>query len=150
MGKRRSRLRLYNGWVVCLFCQIAAGKLPAQVVLESNEVIAFLDKSPVQLGHVLLIPKAHVPTFADLPPEQTGTFFQIGQRLSVAVEAAMEAEGTFVAMNNKVSQSVPHLHLHIVPRKKGDGLKGFFWPRKKYASDEDAAAVAARIRKAVA
>ena len=149
-GRRRSGLRLYNGWVACLFCQIAAGKLPAQVVLESNEVIAFLDKSPVQLGHVLLIPKAHVPTFADLPAEQTGTFFQIGQRLSIAVEQAMEAEGTFVAMNNKVSQSVPHLHLHIVPRKKGDGLKGFFWPRKKYASDEDAAAIAARIRKAVA
>jgi histidine triad (HIT) family protein len=132
----------------CLFCQIAAGKLPAHVVLENNEVLAFLDKSPVQHGHVLLMPKAHVPTFADLPAEQTGEFFKIGQRLSVAVEAAMDAEGTFVAMNNKVSQSVPHLHLHIVPRRKGDGLKGFFWPRKKYASDDEAAEIAQRIHKA--
>jgi histidine triad (HIT) family protein len=132
----------------CLFCQIAAGKLPAHVVLENNELIAFLDKSPLQAGHILLIPKPHVPTFAQLPPEQTGEFFKVAQRLTVAVEEAIEAEGTFVAMNNKVSQSVPHLHLHIVPRKKGDGLKGFFWPRKKYASDDEAAEIAHRIHKA--
>ena len=111
--------------------------------------MAFLDKSPLQFGHVLLIPKRHIVTFAELPPEQTGDFFKVGQMLSLAVEKGMAADGTFVAMNNKVSQSVPHLHLHVVPRKKGDGLKGFFWPRKKYASDDDAAQAARKIKEAL-
>jgi histidine triad (HIT) family protein len=133
----------------CIFCDIVSGKLAAHVVLENNDAVAFLDKSPLQLGHVLLIPKRHIVTFAELPPEQTGDFFKVGQMLSLAAEKAMSADGTFVAMNNKVSQSVPHLHLHIVPRKKGDGLKGFFWPRKKYASDDDAAEVARRIKEAL-
>lgn len=133
----------------CIFCQIADGKLAAHVVVENNEAIAFLDKSPLQHGHVLLIPKHHVVTLNELPQEQTGEFFKLAQRLSVAVEHGMQAEGTFVAINNKVSQSVPHLHLHIVPRKKGDGLKGFFWPRKKYASDDDAALAARSIREAL-
>jgi histidine triad (HIT) family protein len=133
----------------CIFCDIVSGKLPAHVVLENNDAIAFLDKSPLQFGHVLLIPKRHIVTFAELPPEQTGDFFKVGQMLSLAVEKGMAADGTFVAMNNKVSQSVPHLHLHVVPRKKGDGLKGFFWPRKKYASDDDAAQAARKIKEAL-
>ena len=135
--------------MACIFCQIADGKLPAHVVVENNDAIAFLDKSPLQHGHVLLIPKHHVVTLDELPQEQTGEFFKLAQRLSVAVEHGMQAEGTFVAINNKVSQSVPHLHLHIVPRKKGDGLKGFFWPRKKYASDDDAVLAAKSIREAL-
>jgi histidine triad (HIT) family protein len=133
----------------CIFCDIVSGKLPAYVVLENNDAVAFLDKSPLQFGHVLLIPKRHIVTFAELPPEQTGDFFKVGQMLSLAVEKGMGADGTFVAMNNKVSQSVPHLHLHVVPRKKGDGLKGFFWPRKKYASDDAAVEVARMIKEAL-
>jgi histidine triad (HIT) family protein len=133
----------------CLFCQIVDGKVPAHIIVENNDTLGFLDHSPLQFGHILLIPKRHIVTFAELPPEQTGEFFKVGQMLSLAAEQAMEADGTFVAMNNKVSQSVPHLHLHIVPRKKGDGLKGFFWPRKKYPNDGEAAETAARIRKAL-
>lgn len=132
----------------CLFCQIVAGKIPAEIVLENNDALAFLDHRPLQYGHVLFIPKPHIETFDELPPEQTGDFFKVAQSLSTGVERAMEAEGTFLAINNKISQSVPHLHLHIVPRKKGDGLKGFFWPRKKYAAN-DLADTGARIREAL-
>jgi histidine triad (HIT) family protein len=132
---------------MCVFCQIVAGKLPAHIVYRDQQAVGFLDKSPLQFGHVLLIPAQHVETLADLPAATFGDFFGIVQRLAVAVERGMEAEGTFVALNNKVSQSVPHLHVHIVPRRKGDGLKGFFWPRKKYANEEEMAATAARITK---
>ena len=133
-------------WV---FCQIVAGKVPAEIVVENNEALAFLDKSPLQHGHVLLIPKPHIETLDQLPPEQSGDFFKLTQMISVAVERGLGAEGTFIALNNKVSQSVPHIHMHIVPRKKGDGLKGFFWPRKKYASDEHMAETALKIREAL-
>lgn len=130
----------------CVFCDIVAGKTAAHIVVENNDALAFLDRSPLQYGHVLLIPKPHIVTVDQLPPEQTGDFFKVAQMLAIAVERGMQAEGTFLAINNKVSQSVPHLHLHIVPRRKGDGLKGFFWPRKKYDSDEAMAAAAAAIR----
>jgi histidine triad (HIT) family protein len=132
-----------------MFCRIRDGEVPAQVVLDEPGVLAFLDHRPVFPGHVLLIPRTHYETLADLPDVEIGPFFKAGQRLAVAVERAMEAQGTFVAINNKVSQSVPHLHLHVVPRRRKDGLRGFFWPRHHYPDDAAAAAAAAAIRDAL-
>lgn len=134
----------------CLFCRIAAGDEPAEVVLDEPEVVAFLDVRPVFPGHVLLVPRAHYETLADLPPDLLPVVFGAAQRLARAVEAGMEADGTFVAMNNRVSQSVPHFHVHVVPRRRKDGLRGFFWPRTKYASDEEQARVGERLRAALA
>jgi histidine triad (HIT) family protein len=133
----------------CLFCQIVGGELEAQIVFEDDHTLAFLDHRPLFPGHSLLIPKVHYEVFSDLPFELVGPFFQNGQLLAAAIERAMEAEGTFVAMNNRVSQSVPHLHLHIVPRRKKDGLKGFFWPRHKYENEQAIIAVAGSIRKQI-
>ena len=133
----------------CLFCAIAAGEADAAVVHADDDTVAFLDIRPVFKGHVLLVPRAHVETYADLPGEGVGPFFATGQRLSRAVVAAMGAQGSFVAMNNVVSQSVPHLHLHVVPRVRKDGLRGFFWPRTTYDSPEEMAAVAASISAAM-
>lgn len=116
----------------CVFCEIARGDLPADVVYQDSNSIAFLDDHPVFPGHVLLCPREHHVTLLDLPTDLTGPMFRNTQLLAKAVEAAMEAEGTFVAINNRVSQTVPHLHIHIVPRKRRDGLKGFFWPRQQY------------------
>jgi histidine triad (HIT) family protein len=130
----------------CLFCAIARSGTPAHRVLESDRAVAFLDTRPLFRGHTLLIPREHIETLGDLPPEQIGPLFVAAQALSGAIERACGAEGTFVAMNNRVSQSVPHLHIHIVPRKKGDGLKGFFWPRQKYEGDGAMAEVARAIR----
>ncbi len=130
----------------CVFCEIVAGTRPAHRVFEDEACVAFLDARPVFAGHVLLVPRFHHETLADLPGECVGPLFTTAQRLARAVETALGADGTFVAINNKVSQSVPHLHVHIVPRKKKDGLRGFFWPRQKYANEEDAARVAASIR----
>jgi histidine triad (HIT) family protein len=130
----------------CVFCQIASGDQPAEIVWRDENAIAFLDNRPLFPGHVLLIPRHHVETLADLPGDQVGPLFQAAQKLEVAVEHAMESQGSFVAVNNRVSQSVPHLHIHIVPRNKGDGLKGFFWPRKGYDSDEHLHAIAESIR----
>jgi histidine triad (HIT) family protein len=129
----------------CLFCSIASGDLPALVVLDSPEVVAFLDSRPVFKGHVLAVPRAHVETLVDLPEPLVSPLFLAVQRIAAAVEAGLGAGGTFVAVNNRVSQSVPHLHVHVVPRTKGDGLRGFFWPRTRYASDEEAAAYASKI-----
>jgi histidine triad (HIT) family protein len=134
----------------CLFCAIAAGSLAAPVVLDEPEVLAFLDHRPVFPGHTLVIPRAHHVTFTDLPAELVGPFFAAGQRVAAAVQAAMGADGTFVAMNNTVSQSVAHLHLHVVPRTKGDGLRGFFWPRTKYADDTERKEYGDRLRAALA
>ena len=130
----------------CLFCDIAAGNIPAEIVWRGNGAVAFLDHRPLFPGHVLLIPEQHVVTLADLPGDLIAPFFEAAQRLERAVEGAMEAEGSFIAINNIVSQSVPHLHVHIVPRRKGDGLKGFFWPRRKYDSDDHMRETAAKIR----
>lgn len=134
----------------CVFCAIAAGDLPADLVLDEPEFLAFLDRRPVFKGHVLLVPRAHVDTLLDLPPELHAGFLGAGQRLAQAVVDGLGAQGSFVAMNNVVSQSVPHLHLHVVPRTKGDGLRGFFWPRTTYASPEESASYAARLREALA
>jgi histidine triad (HIT) family protein len=135
--------------VTCVFCAIAKGETRAHFVLENEAFIAFLDTKPLFFGHVLVVPRAHVPTLADLPDEAVGPFFGAVKRVAGAVERALGAEGTFVALNNKVSQSVPHVHVHVVPRKKGDGLRGFFWPRTKYPSDDDARAVASQISAAM-
>jgi histidine triad (HIT) family protein len=134
--------------VPCLFCQIAEKQLPAHIVFEDDLSLAFLDTRPLFLGHCLLIPRPHCETLLDLPSEHAGPFFRNVQRLAAAVEQSMAAQGSFVATNVKVSQSVPHLHVHIVPRTKGDGLKGFFWPRKKYRDEAEMAETAARIRQA--
>jgi histidine triad (HIT) family protein len=135
-----------NSLATCTFCQIVAGAVPAEVVLRDDLAVAFLDHRPLFPGHVLLAPLGHAETLPDLPEDQVGGLFERAQRLCLAVERAMTAEGTFVAINNKVSQSVPHLHVHIVPRSRGDGMKGFFWPRRPYGESDDMAAVGARIR----
>ncbi len=132
--------------VRCTFCRIIAGELGAEIVVDDDEALAFLDHRPLFPGHVLLVPRVHVETISDLPAVQIGQLFVHAQRLCLAVERAMAAEGTFMAINNRVSQSVPHLHVHIVPRTRGDGLKGFFWPRRPYTASDDMAAVATRIR----
>ncbi len=130
-----------------MFCGIVAGEVPAFVVGSTSDCVAFLDTRPVFKGHVLVVPREHVGTLSDLSAEVVGPYFTFVQHLAVAVESTLGAGGTFVAINNKVSQSVPHLHTHVVPRTKGDGLRGFFWPRTKYASDEEAASYAERIGK---
>lgn len=133
----------------CVFCQIVAGDVPALVVAESPDCVAFLDQRPVFPGHTLVVPREHVVTLADLPTSALGGHFALVQRVAVAVEKGCAAGGTFIAINNKVSQSVAHLHTHVVPRTKGDGLRGFFWPRNKYPSQEEAEAYAQRIRAAM-
>jgi histidine triad (HIT) family protein len=133
----------------CLFCEIAAGTRAAHVVLETEAVLAFLDHRPVFHGHCLLVPRVHVEALDALPAALLAPLFREAQRLSRAVPAALGAQGTFVAMNNRVSQSVPHLHVHVVPRRAKDGLRGFFWPRVKYESDAQMADHAARIRTAL-
>src|SRR5919106_5880919 len=125
----------------CLFCRIVAGEVPAVVVYEDEQSVAFLDHRPLFYGHTLLVPREHVETLGELPTKLVAPYFEAAQLLVRAVESAMDAEGTFVAMNNRVSQSVPHLHVHVVPRRRKDGLKGFFWPRTKYKSEEEMLAV---------
>jgi histidine triad (HIT) family protein len=131
----------------CRFCQIASHA--NYVVFEDELSIAFLDYKPLFIGHTILIPKAHFETLADLPKELIGPFFRNVQLLSRAVERAMEAEGSFIAINNRVSQSVPHLHVHIVPRRKKDGLRGFFWPRQAHPEEEHMRQAQAAIRDAL-
>jgi histidine triad (HIT) family protein len=133
----------------CLFCKIAAGALNANLVGETADAIAFLDHRPVFPGHCLVIPRAHAETLGDLPSDAVAPLFTFVQRITRAVETGLGADGTFVAMNNRVSQSVPHLHVHVVPRRKKDGLRGFFWPRQKYESEEAAARTRDAIRAAL-
>jgi histidine triad (HIT) family protein len=133
----------------CLFCDIIAGTRPAHIVLSDEAAVAFLDIRPVFKGHVLIASREHYVTLPDLPGDLVGPLFTRVQRVSAAIGPALGAQGTFVAVNNVVSQSVAHLHVHVVPRTKGDGLRGFFWPRTKYESDEEAAGYALRIRDAI-
>jgi histidine triad (HIT) family protein len=133
----------------CVFCGIVTGDVPAFRVADEPDGVAFLDTRPVFKGHVLVVPRTHLVTLADLPPESLAGYFGLVRRLAVAVETGLGAGGTFVAMNNKVSQSVPHLHTHVVPRTKGDGLRGFFWPRTRYADDAEARSYADRVAAAV-
>ena len=134
----------------CVFCDIIVGRLPAQVVLADDDVVAFLDARPVFKGHVLVAPRDHRKTLADLPPDVVGPLFAWVRQVSAVMPAALGAQGSFVALNNTVSQSVPHLHVHVVPRTRGDGLRGFFWPRQRYAGNEEAADYARRLRDALA
>ena len=120
----------------CSFCKIVRKEEPAYIVFENNQFVVFLDKKPLFPGHCLLIPKGHVENFDKLSKELIGPLFEFSQVLSKAVERSMKALGTFIAINNKISQSVPHVHIHIVPRRPKDGLKGFFWPRNSYQTSE--------------
>jgi histidine triad (HIT) family protein len=134
----------------CAFCGIVAGETPANVVFEDADCLAFLDNRPLFAGHTLLVPREHHEALWDLPEDQVGPLFASARLLSVAIRQATGSQGAFVAMNNIVSQSVPHLHVHVVPRNRKDGLRGFFWPRTKYDHDDHAAETAARIRARVA
>jgi histidine triad (HIT) family protein len=133
----------------CAFCAIVAGGERGQVVLDEESVIAFLDLRPVFPGHCLVVPKDHYETLADLPDDLMQPLLKAVQRVGLAVERAMDAHGNFVGVNNRVSQSVPHLHFHVVPRRFKDGLRGFFWPRHPYESDDVMKATAETIREAL-
>lgn len=135
---------------VCAFCLIVSGEATAHVVLDVDQVVAFLDRRPLFPGHTLVVPRRHYETLLDLPEVETGPFFRQVKRVAAAVVETTEAVGSFVAMNNRVSQSVPHLHVHVVPRKPKDGLRGFFWPRHRYADEAEAGSAADRIRAALA
>jgi histidine triad (HIT) family protein len=133
----------------CTFCDVVSGKITSVIVFEDHDCLGFLDHRPLFPGHTLLVPKKHVETLLDLPDVLIASFFSTTKLLTAAVEQACHAQGSFVAINNKVSQSVPHLHVHIVPRRKGDGLKGFFWPRFPYKSEDDKQAIAQAIREQI-
>jgi histidine triad (HIT) family protein len=130
----------------CAFCAVADGSLPARIVVADDDIVAFLDHRPLFPGHVLVIPRDHIPTLLELDDRLLSPVLATARRVAAAMGPVLGAEGTFVAMNNTVSQSVPHLHVHVVPRRRGDGLRGFFWPRHRYESDEQADDVAARLR----
>ena len=134
----------------CLFCAIVAGDVEAPLVLSDEHTVGFLDHRPLFKGHALLVPREHVVTLPDLPARLRDPFLASAQRLASAMVHALGAQGSFLAMNNTVSQSVAHLHMHVVPRTKGDGLRGFFWPRTKYVDPAEAESYAARIRAALA
>jgi histidine triad (HIT) family protein len=133
----------------CRFCAIAGKDVAARIVFEDALSLAFLDHRPLFPGHCLLIPKRHVETLTDLPPELVKPFFENTMNLAEAVERGMKAEGTFVAINNRVSQSVPHFHVHVVPRRRKDGLRGFFWPRQRYANEQEEKEAQEAVRAAV-
>ena len=133
----------------CVFCGIMAGSVPAFRVAETAGAVVFLDTRPVFRGHALVVPRTHVETLSDLPADAVGDYFGFVRRVAVAVEAGLGAGGTFVAINNRVSQSVPHLHTHVVPRTRKDGLRGFFWPRTRYDSDAEATTYAEKIASAL-
>lgn len=133
----------------CKFCRIISGYLPAPLVLEDEFCVAFLDTRPLFHGHCLLVPRGHYETLSDLPDSLVQPLFMDARLLCRAVEESMNAQGTFVAINNKISQSVPHLHVHVVPRRKKDGLRGFFWPRHRYENEEQMLEAAEKIREAL-
>lgn len=133
----------------CPFCAIASGSAPAALVLRTANLCAFLDERPVFKGHVLVVPRRHVADFAALTAAEMAPLFGAAQRIARAQEAGIGAHGSFVAVNHRISQSVPHLHVHVVPRNKGDGLRGFFWPRVRYDGDAERDAIAARIAAAL-
>lgn len=133
----------------CLFCRIVAGETPTRTVLETDDLVGFLDHRPVFKGHVLLVPRRHVVTLPDLPAALRDPFLAAAQQLATAMVVGLGAQGSFVAVNNTVSQSVAHLHMHVVPRTKGDGLRGFFWPRTKYSSEDEMRDYADRLTAAL-
>ena len=133
----------------CVFCKILARAVKAPIVSEDRDALVFLDHRPLFPGHCLVIPKTHLETIQDLPDNLLGTLFTTARLLADAIERGLHAEGTFIAVNNRVSQSVPHLHIHVVPRRKGDGLKGFFWPRRKYKDEQEISVVLAALQSAI-
>ncbi|MET8682262.1 HIT family protein [Streptomyces sp. NPDC004647] len=133
----------------CPFCSIVVGEVATHRVFEDGTAVAFLDARPLFPGHVLVVPRRHVETLTDLPAAEVGPFFSRVQLIAGAVERGMGAAGSFVAANNRISQSVPHFHVHVVPRNRKDGLRGFFWPRSRYADEEEAERAAARVRAAL-
>jgi histidine triad (HIT) family protein len=133
----------------CLFCAILGRGLEGKFVLEEERVAAFLDNRPLFPGHALLVPRAHFETLTDLPSEMVPVLFTAAQRLAEAMEVALGAKGSFVAINNRVSQSVPHLHVHVVPRRPKDGLRGFFWPRQRYRDERHMEETAEVLRTAL-
>ncbi len=133
----------------CVFCGVVDGSAAAEIVYSGPEAVAFLDRSPVFKGHVLVVPRRHVETLPDLTEEELAPFFAVVQRVARVMPAALDADGTFVAINNVISQSVPHVHAHVVPRRRKDGLRGFFWPRVRYDGTPDAAQYASLIRAAL-
>jgi histidine triad (HIT) family protein len=135
---------------ICTFCQVANEKTPAKIIFQNDETLAFLDHRPLFPGHVLLIPRDHLESLADVPAGLLARLTSEARLLAIAMEQGLRAEGSFLAINNRVSQSVPHLHVHVVPRKKGDGLKGFFWPRQKYRDDQHMEDVRARLAESYA
>jgi histidine triad (HIT) family protein len=135
---------------MCVFCDVVTRKVEAEIVFEDDCCLAFLDHRPIFPGHTLLVPREHHETLGDLPEALVQPFFMDARLLAVAVERAMDAKGTFVAINNKVSQSVPHLHVHVVPRRPKDGLRGFFWPRRKYKNEAESRSAADAIRSTIA
>ncbi len=139
-----------TGSAACLFCRIVVGEVEAQVVMRDAGITAFLDARPLFQGHVLVVPDAHAATLCELPAAGVAPLFSAVQRVARAVERGLAADGTFVAINNRVSQSVPHLHVHVVPRRRGDKLRGFFWPRERYADDAEREAVRRAIVEALA
>jgi len=134
----------------CLFCAVLAGSEPSHVVLDEPDVVAFLDHRPVFKGHLLVIPRVHVVTLPDLPTELLAPVFGVVARCATAMVEGLGADGSWVAQNNIVSQAVPHLHVHVVPRRRGDGLRGFFWPRQKYDGEAEMVDYATRLRSALA
>lgn len=134
----------------CLFCNVVNGSTPAHLVLDDDVATAFLDRSPLFKGHVLVVPRVHVVTLADLPPGEVGPLFERVRRIGAVMPEALDCHGSFMAVNNTVSQSVAHLHVHVVPRRRKDGLRGFFWPRTRYADDAEAESYADRLRSALA
>ena len=134
----------------CAFCEIVAGRGAADVIHADEQTVAFLDRRPLFKGHVLVVPREHVPTLPDLPAAQLGALFAVVRRIATVMPDAFGAHGSFVAINNVVSQSVPHLHVHVVPRRRKDGLRGFFWPRQRYADGLESSTHAARLRESLA
>jgi histidine triad (HIT) family protein len=145
----RATARAPDSSAPCVFCEIVAGRAPAARVYEDETVCAFLDRRPVMKGHVLIVPRQHLEVLAELPAVDLSGYLSVVQRLCVAVERGLSAQGSFVGINNRVSQSVPHLHTHVVPRRRGDGLRGFFWPRTAYASDAELEDFRSRITEAM-
>jgi len=133
----------------CVFCEILTGERSGHMVLETAEFAAFLDARPLFKGHTLIVPREHIETLPDLPVPMVGPYFEQVQRLAEAMVSALGADGSFIGQNNTISQSVPHLHTHVVPRTRKDGLRGFFWPRTKYRDEEEAAMYAAKLRAAL-
>jgi len=138
-----------EGRIGCIFCQVAAARVEAPLVLEDPDVVVFLDHRPLFAGHCLVIPRRHYESLAELPPGLASRLFEVTRLIAGAMEKGLQAEGAFVAINNRVSQSVPHVHIHVVPRRQGDGLKGFFWPRRKYRDSNEVEQVRAALHMAV-